>query len=247
MCVVITMKMHYYTGAIIGMALLAASPATTASEISWIKWVSSDETTLNSSSPWDGAGTSIRYTVSYNQTANDLEEFWKYEYVFEVPRKEIGHLIIEVASDGNTFSEGNIFSGTTDGYSLDSYGSTQSNSNPGIPGDMYGMKWDIGSLGQELVIISDRAPQRGDFYARSGRHGGHFVYAYNSGFLDTDNDPQIDIAQIRMGNLIFDHILLPGTVTGIPPSAVVPVPAAIWLFGSGLSGFIGMAGWKKAV
>ena len=30
------------------------------------------------------------------------------------------------------------------------------------------------------------------------------------------------------------------------PSAVVPVPAAVWLFGSGLLGLIGMARRKKA-
>jgi len=247
MGVIITMKMHYPAGAIISLAMLAASTATTASEISWIKWASSDETTLSSSSPWDGAGTSIHYTISYNQTTKDVEGLWKYEYAFELPRKDIGHLIIEVSSGDNAFTEDNIISGTTGGYSLDNFGAAQGNSNPGIPDDMCGLKWDMDSLGQELVIISDRAPHWGDFYAKSGRHDGHFVYAYNSGFFDIDSDPQIDFAQIRMGNLVFDHILLPGTVTGIPPSAFVPVPAAIWLFGSGLSGFVGMARWKKAV
>jgi len=241
----ITMMKQYYAGAILGTALLAASPVITASEMNWVEWASSEATTLTGSSPWD-SDTSISYTVSYDLTANDGIGLWMYEYTFNVPSKDISHLILEVTSGDNAFTIDNIFSGTTDGYSLDTFGSAQGNSNPGIPDDMYGLKWDMGSLSLDLVIISDRAPQWGDFYAKSGKHDGNFVYAYNTGFTSNDIDPEIDYAQVRMGNLIADHILLPDSFTGIPPAAVIPVPAAIWLFGSGLLGLIGISRRKKA-
>ncbi|HAJ92353.1 MAG TPA: hypothetical protein DCO71_07055 [Gammaproteobacteria bacterium] len=238
------MKKQYFAGAVFGAVLLATSSATTASGLNWVEWASSDATTLTGSSPWD-SGTSFSYTVSYDQAANEGIGLWMYEYTFEVAHKDISHLIIEVTSGDNAFTEDNIFSGTTAGYSLDTFGSQQGNSNPDIPEDMYGLKWDMGSLSLDLVIISDRAPQWGDFYAKSGKHDGHFVYAHNTGFTNPDNDPQIDYASVRMGNLISDHILLPDSVTGIPPGAVVPVPAAIWLFGSGLLGLLGISRRKK--
>ena len=44
----------------------------------------------------------------------------------------------------------------------------------------------------------------------------------------------------------FDYASINGTVSAVPaPTAVIPVPAAAWLFGSGLLGLIGMA-TKKA-
>ena len=44
----------------------------------------------------------------------------------------------------------------------------------------------------------------------------------------------------------FDYASINGTVSAIPaPTAVIPVPAAAWLFGSGLLGLIGVA-TKKA-
>ena len=44
----------------------------------------------------------------------------------------------------------------------------------------------------------------------------------------------------------FDYASINGTVSAVPaPTAVIPVPAAVWLFGSGLLGLIGVA-TKKA-
>jgi hypothetical protein len=240
-----TLKKQYLAGVFTGVLLVAASPATMASGMDWVEWASSDATTLTGSSPWDGSDTTISYTVSYDLTANDGTGLWKYEYTFEVPHKDISHFILEVTSGDEAFGEENIFDGTTGSYSLDTFGSKQGNSNPGIPEDMYGLKWDMGSLYLDLVIISDRAPEWGDFYAKSGKHDGHFVYAYNTGFISPDNDPQIDYAQVRMGNLISDHILVPDSYIGIPPAAIVPVPAAVWLFGSGLLGLVSVARRKR--
>ena len=48
------------------------------------------------------------------------------------------------------------------------------------------------------------------------------------------------------GGSLLNPDFLDGSLTVSDPSAVVPVPAAAWLFGSGLLGLVGMARRKKA-
>lgn len=60
-----------------------------------------------------------------------------------------------------------------------------------------------------------------------------WVFSFNSGFLQTDNKTDQHTAlAVQSGN--------------VGSASIVPVPAAVWLFGSGLIGLVGIARRKKA-
>ena len=68
-------------------------------------------------------------------------------------------------------------------------------------------------------------------------------YAYSDGFVNGVWDRATQASIDAIGILRFTQGLPPGGVTHPPLAsfAVVPVPAALWLFGSGLLGLIGVA------
>lgn len=167
-------------------------------------------------------------------TNNDL---WTYVYTFTVVRKGISHVITEVSDN---FTPDNIKDGTTTGWELQTYNG-QGGSNPGIPGDLYGLKWGTPASGEVLeyiwTIVTDRAPMWGDFYAKDGtdEQGTVDVYAYNTGFgIDTT-------ATVSNGNAYesstgYGWVLVPDTTTQVPELTT------LLLLGLGL---VGLAGFRK--
>jgi len=123
----------------------------------------------------------LEWEVSFD----DAEKYWVYEYRFYVKQKDISHVIFEVSTDFRVYD---ILSGTTPAWQLNTYGS--GNSNPGLPGEIYGLKWEFDdTTSAHVKIVTNRAPMWGDFYAKDGKDSGVDVYAYNAMFGKSTDVP----------------------------------------------------------
>ena len=176
---------------------------------------------------WNSSSTVFSWEVM------QVGALWDYDYTLTVPTKGISHLIIEVSPDTtqNDFSAGlwDIYSSTSQG-----------NSNPGMPGEMTGLK--INTTGDNVYTLnfsftSPRAPVWGDFYAKDGRDSGIWVTAWNAGFTNPDTDPTVGPSN---GSIDF-HILRPDTET------TVPEPGILILLGIGMTA-VGVASrWIRRI
>ncbi len=130
---------------------------------------------------------------------------WTYSYSLTVQKKGISHVIIEVAKG---FEKQNLRRGTTARYDLGTFGQ-QGKSNPGIPGDICGVKWDTSgkALTYSWTVVTDRAPMWGDFYAKDGKDRDDWVFSYNVGF--GSEPPDLTVKEGNNGG----WVLVPGTMT----------------------------------
>lgn len=173
---------------------------------------------------WANTSTKISWLVSQNSDSS-----WRYSYTFEVPSKNISHFILEVSANFTSNDFLGFYnppvlasilgtSGSWTAYEPTTYNSSgPGKSNPGIPGDIFGIKFEFNgdSTLWHFEFDCTKQPMWGDFYAKDGKTGGKDVYAYNKGFgIDILTDDGM-------------HIAVPDTV--------VPVPAAVLL------GMLGMA------
>jgi hypothetical protein len=103
-------------------------------------------------------------------------------------------------------------------------------------------RWSADGLTEREQAILDRFQSRLEDmkHKGGGKHTKVDVTAYNAGFGDENEiwfNPDGTLAYY-----IADQILVPDSFEGaVPPDAIVPVPAAAWLFGSGLLGLAGVA------
>lgn len=80
------------------------------------------------------------------------------------------------------------------------------------------------------------------FYTATVTEGPFMGVRYRLGF-DSGSLASLSAAETILGGLVEDQgIIASGTIG----ASVVPVPAAVWLFGSGLIGLVGVARSKKA-
>jgi len=115
---------------------------------------------------------------------------WHYDYEWITSGKDLSHIIIEV-TDGAKRSDFFNISVNAELESEDprTYSpSDPGNSNPGLPGSIYGLKFEPKSETSDFKFSfdSNHAPVYGDFYAKDGKEKidkvQFNVYAYNSGF-----------------------------------------------------------------
>jgi len=188
-----------------------ASPTTYSGILSW-------PSGLTATGDWAVAGTSIQWWVDDTTTPG----LWHYKYILSVPRKDISHIIFE-ASD-RVFTSDNLFNPTSDpdgwNYDIGTYsGDGPGQSNPNMPGSMWGIKFEGGEETTSLTIEfdSNHMPVWGDFYAKSGKvpHTEIWNTVSNAGLTYPDSDsPE-------------NHILV--------PESPIPAPGAFLLAATGIS------------
>ena len=182
---------------------------------------------------WNNPATTLSWVVDNTTTSGK----WHYQYTLSVPTKAISHILLEVsdADPGPAFTLDNLFSPATNPANWISLPAiiqvwTDQQGNPGLPGPMYGIKFNSAFAATTVVISfdADRMPVWGDFYAKSG--GNPPPLAYNNGFLlaDPTVGPHNGSEQ--------DHLLVPDSMM-----TVIPAPGAMLLAAMGTC----IAGWLR--
>ena len=143
---------------------------------------------------------------------------WRYDYTFNTNSdKDISHIIFEVSTNAIE-SDFTILSGSN--IEVMQYTDDGSNSNPNMPGVIYGMKLDpsIKTPNFKFSFTTTRSPVWGDFYAKDGSDNTGSekieVTAWNAGFLTLD-----PLGPAGNGSINY-HLL----VAPIPIPLLLPFP-----------------------
>jgi hypothetical protein len=151
---------------------------------------------------WDNSGTYLSWNI---QPVG--EDMWHYEYVWHTDGADLSHIIIEVSegAEEEDFTNWEYeYAEVAEGEPTDPEWfspSDSGNSNPGLPGSIYGFKLNTDPSVPMFGFSFDtwRSPVWGDFYAKDGKQGhgpdGTFTYAYNAGFTAEDANDGLHIAR----------------------------------------------------
>lgn len=182
---------------------------------------------ITASGSWNSTTTKFSWSV-YDVGLQNGSTLWQYDYFFEVPGKDISHMIVEV-SPNKTNDDFVVLPGSSAGVQV--YGD-EGGSNPNIPETLWGIKFENGALTMAASLQTTLAPVWGDFYAKDGKDGGIDVAAWNTGFTAGDIDPTDPPGN---GSISY-HILRPDTVSQVPE------PSTMLLLSLSL---LGLAGVRK--
>lgn len=203
----------------------------------------------NSDQTWANDNLSLAWSVSRT------DDQYTYNYTFSGFAQQgnnfrpgLSHLIIETSP---TFGTANVLPGTSGNVSAPALYAIGGNgaSNPGLPGEIYGLKWNATGNGNTLSfsIVTDRDPVWGNFYANGGRD----AYAFNAGWLQLLDGAQGPIDAMHMTGIRQSaglggeawFIAVPDTTShggNAPGPGTLPVPGTALLLGLGVAMATGM-------
>jgi len=146
------------------------------------------------------------FSISWNVYQDTNTDLWTYEYTL-TGDKEISHFILEITKPFSSTISGDPYEGPQIWSPSD-----PGNSNPGLPADIYGIKFDFGGSPVTYTIETPLDPVWGNFYAKDGKDSGADVFAYNNALAASgfDSDNKLDFI--------------------VRPNGVAPEPAASALF-----------------
>jgi hypothetical protein len=138
---------------------------------------------LTAAAEWLTGGFMVSWDIS-----NNGDGTWHYSYEFTKPGgspldKEVSHFIIQVSYDPEnpekTFTYADLIG---QGAEL-GWHDASNPSNPGLPGPIYGLKFDFENGQTGVEFDSTRVPMWGDFYSKDGVTPEVGInYVYNSSF-----------------------------------------------------------------
>lgn len=167
-------------------------------------------------------GFSISWYITYNLTSM----LWTYEYTLLSTKKDVSHFILEL-SEGTTQDDlMNIFINdkqATIGNEIEGpnfWGKHPSTHGYPASPDIYGIKFDVGGNPVKYSFTTANDPVWGNFYAKSGKNKGKWVYVYNSA---------LEIDGFNSENKL-DFIARPDGGDAVP---VIPEPLSSILFLTG--------------
>jgi hypothetical protein len=209
-----------------GIAVSAASAfgAISVPSSAILTWNKEQDEIVANGAGWETTATKLESSVKQDEDGS----FFEYTYHWTTADKDLSHIIIQVSA-GATASEFEVIGDGIEKWTIGTFDqNSDGNSNPGIPGAIYGLKVDLSedSTDFKFTIRTLRGPVWGDFYAKDGKDskGTEEVYAYNSGF--SDPDPTDALGDGR-------HIIVPNGVVPEPSTyfaaALLGLPALIGL------------------
>jgi hypothetical protein len=178
------------------------------------------------------------FSIEWNVTQDFNTMLWTYEYTLSAARKDISHFILEI-TDGAAGDDFTDFSINSNHVSYLNHIEAprrwgHNPSNPGYPAatDIYGIKFNTGGSTVTYSFTTANDPVWGNFYAKSGKDKGQWIYAYNNALA---------IEGFNSNNKL-DFIVRPDG-GGTPP--VVPEPVSYLLFIVGAAALSGKVYLKR--
>lgn len=165
-------------------------------------------------------------TLSWDISRDALSGLWTYTYTLATKQKDPSHFILETTQSDSAFS-------ILDGSSANILGPktwSVSGSNPEMPNEIFGIKFDFGGSPVTYTLVTDRAPVYGVFYTKDGKSGGEWAVAWSNALNYADYRTRLDLTS-------QDFIVRPD---GEAQPSAVPLPAAFWPFASGIAGLVAL-------